>query len=309
VPFGWVTLDRRSFLGGDMPGSMTGFGRGEAAGADVAVVVELRSVNNRYLDLQVRAPREYLAFEPQVQNVLKEAIKRGRIEAFIRRQPVRATTVVKGDAELFASYLQAIDGLVTGAADGSVRQAAIAWILSQPGVVSVDTAEVDVMGEVDILRAALDAAIVELLGMRAAEGRALTADLQQHLAKLLEEVQGVEDQLGDLHVRLRQRLEMRIRKVLGDRHEPWRVLQEAALLAEKADVSEELARLRSHAVQVEEALVRDEPVGRRLDFLLQEMIREVNTIGSKSAEHPVSHRVVEMKSILERMREQAANVE
>ena len=292
-----------------MPGSMTGFGRGEAAGADVAVVVELRSVNNRYLDVQVRAPREYLAFEPQIHNALKDAVKRGRVEAFVRRQPLKATTVVKADRELFTSYLQAVDGLVADVVDPAVRQAAIAWVLGQPGVVSVDTAEVDVMGEADILRAALDAAVVELLGMRAAEGAALVTDLRQHLARMVEEIDGIEAMLVDLHVRLRQRLEMRIRKVLGDRHEPWRVMQEAALLAEKADVSEELARLRSHVAQVEEALGRDEPVGRRLDFLLQEMIREVNTIGSKSADHPVSHRVVEMKSVLERMREQAANVE
>lgn len=288
--------------------SMTGFGRGEAAGADVAVVVELRSVNNRYLDIQVRAPREYMAYEPEVQNTLKEGFKRGRLEAFIRRQPTRTKTVVAGDAELFRSYLRAIDGLV-GDGDAAVRQAAVPWVLGQAGVLNVDTENVDVMSEGDVLRAALEAAMLGLKEMREAEGRALYVDLDKHLLKLVDEVTAIEALAGDLHVRLKTRLETKVKKLLGERYEPWRIIQEAAMLAEKADVSEELARLRSHAVQFKETLERDEPVGRRLDFLLQEMNREVNTIGSKSAEHPVANRVVEMKSILERMREQAANVE
>ena len=109
--------------------------------------------------------------------------------------------------------------------------------------------------------------------------------------------------------RLRQRLIERLTRLISDRTDPWRLAQEAALLAEKADVSEELTRLMSHCEQFGQALDAQEPVGRKLDFLLQEMNREVNTVGSKAAEHPISSRVVEMKSVLERMREQAANVE
>jgi uncharacterized protein (TIGR00255 family) len=155
----------------------------------------------------------------------------------------------------------------------------------------------------------VDAAIEGLKQMRLSEGVALEQDLDQNLGRFLDELNAIEGQVGDLHQRLRIKIETKLRKILGDRHEPWRVLQEAALLAERADIHEEIARLRSHAAQFKEALDRDEPVGRRLDFLLQEMNREVNTIGSKAADHPVSHRVVELKSILERMREQAANVE
>jgi uncharacterized protein (TIGR00255 family) len=285
---------------------MTGFGRGEATTADVSVVVELRSVNNRYLDVQVRAPREYMAFEPQIHNTLKDEFKRGRIEAYVRRQPVRTRAVVTGDRELFQAYLGAIDELV---GQTGTRDSAVSWVLTQPGVLLVATEDVDVLSESDVLGTALDAAIASLRQMRTVEGKALEDDLDQHLMKMLDEIAAIETGVGDLHLRLRGKLEVKIKKLLGDRHEPWRVIQEAAILAERADVSEELARLRSHAAQFKDALGRDEPVGRRLDFLLQEMNREVNTVGSKAAEHPVSHRVVELKSILERMREQAANVE
>lgn len=289
--------------------SMTGFGRGEASGADVAVVVELRSVNNRYLDIQVRAPREYMAYEPELQNTLKEGFKRGRLEAHIRRQPTRSRTVVAGDSELFRSYMGAIEGLLASDNDPATRQGAVAWVLGQPGVLNVDTADLDVMSEGDVLRAALDAAMLGLKEMRETEGRALYLDLDKQLLKMIDEVVAIEALAADLHLRLKTRLETKVKKLLGERYEPWRIIQEAAMLAEKADVAEELTRLRSHALQFKETLERDEPVGRRLDFLLQEMNREVNTIGSKSAEHPVASRVVEMKSILERMREQAANVE
>ncbi|HMV67131.1 MAG TPA: YicC family protein [Myxococcota bacterium] len=289
--------------------SMTGFGRGEAVGADVAVVVELRSVNNRYLDVQVRAPREYMAYEPEIQTTLKDGFKRGRLEAYVRRQPTRTRTVVHGDGELFRAYLGAIDNLVGAEGDAATRQAAVAWVLAQQGVLNVNTEDVDVMGEAEVLRAALEAAITGLREMREAEGRALYADLDKHLVRMLHEVDAIDVLSPDLHSRLKTRLESKVKKLLGERYEPWRVVQEAALLAEKADVSEEIARLKSHGVQFKEALERDEPIGRRLDFLLQEMNREINTIGSKAAEHPVSNRVVEMKSILERMREQAANVE
>ena len=161
--------------------SMTGFGRGEASGADVAVVVELRSVNNRYLDIQVRAPREYMAYEPELQNTLKEGFKRGRLEAHIRRQPTRSRTVVAGDSELFRSYMGAIEGLLAADNDPATRQGAVAWVLGQPGVLNVDTADLDVMSEGDVLRAALDAAMLGLKEMRETEGRALYLDLDKQL--------------------------------------------------------------------------------------------------------------------------------
>lgn len=288
---------------------MTGFGRGEAAGAGVSVVMELRSVNNRYLDVVVRGPREYLSLEPKFQRAVKAAFRRGRVEVSIRRQPIRAHRRVAADVDLFRAYTEAIDSLLGHDEDNAVRAGAIGFVLAQPAVLSVASDEVDVMAEADVAITALDGAIADLAQMRGAEGEALAKDLDQHLFKLIGEVDTVEGQMIDLTKRLKLRMEHRLKRLLKDRIDDHRLAQEAALLAERADVAEELSRLRSHAIQFKDAMERDDAVGRRLDFLLQEMNREVNTIGSKASEHPVSHRVVEMKAILERMREQAANVE
>lgn len=287
--------------------SMTGFGRGEATGADVSVVVELRSVNNRFLDVQVRAPREYLPIEHTISRRVKTGFGRGRIEVHVRRQSTKSSTRVDVDRPLFEQYRTAIQSLVD--ADEAALDLPIELILAQTGVLTVTTEDVDVYRESDVLDAALEGAVADLTQMRRAEGEALDRDLRSHLGRILVEIDAVEVHADGLAERLRDRLETRLQRLLGDRHEPWRLVQEAAILADKADVAEELTRVRSHLEQFATALGRDEPVGRRLDFLLQEINREVNTMGSKAAEHPVSHRVVEMKAILERMREQAANVE
>jgi uncharacterized protein (TIGR00255 family) len=289
--------------------SMTGFGRGEASGVDVAVVVELRSVNHRFLDVQVRGPREYMAFEPGVQQAVKKAFRRGRIEVHVRRSPIRSLTRVRADPELFSAYVDAARSLYMAREELPDDAGIMQFALKQPGVIDVSSEEHDVLSEGDVLMTALEVAIDAMRSMRDAEGASLHGDMQRHLVSMIEQVEHVDAHVAGLKQRLRERLERRVQRLLGDRFEPWRLMQEVAILTERADVSEELTRLRSHALQFRDAMDRDEPVGRRLDFLLQEMNREINTLGSKAAEHPVSHLVVEMKAILERMREQAANVE
>ena len=133
--------------------------------------------------------------------------------------------------------------------------------------------------------------------------------MEKHLEELDARLSEVDAVVVGINERLRHRLDTRLKRLIGDRVDANRLAMEAAILADKSDVAEELARLRSHCEQFKEGLHSTEPIGRRLDFLIQEMHREVNTIGSKAAEHPVSQRVVEMKSILERMREQSCNVE
>ncbi len=289
--------------------SMTGYGRGEAASGDLTVVVELKSVNNRFRDLQLRTPREYMVLEPRIVTALKGPFRRGRVEAYVRRNSTATNTSVVANVGLLREYANAAAGLNEPLPEGIEPKVPLHFLLSQPGVLEVAEAELDVLAEWPIVETALEAAIGDLAHMRATEGKALDADLRAHLVQLracLAEVSAATDGVND---RLRKRLETRIRRMLGDRYDPFRVVQEAAVQADKADVSEEIARLASHCDQFADALGSEEPVGRRLDFLLQEMNREVNTIGSKAAEHPVSHRVVEMKTVLERMREQAANVE
>lgn len=289
--------------------SMTGYGRGEASNADVTVVVELKSVNNRFRDVQLRCPREYMALEPRIANLLKDPFQRGRIDAYVRRTTTGTRARVVADVALARDYARVVQELAGQVGGALTRDVSLTFVLSQPGVLGLTEAEVDVMGEWEIVETAVQSAIEHLLAMRRAEGQALARDLGGLLGELRQLVAQVEEAASGIDDRLKQRLEGRLQRLLGERVDPWRLAQEIAMLADKADVSEELARLRSHCDQFEEALAADEPVGRRLDFLLQEMNREVNTVGSKAAEHPVHRRVVDMKAVLERMREQSANVE
>jgi uncharacterized protein (TIGR00255 family) len=291
--------------------SMTGYGRGEASINDVTVLVELRSVNNRFRDLQLRCPREYMALEPRITQVLKEPFHRGRIDAFIRRSVTHSAQVVQVDVDLAGQYLAAAENLQRAHPQLAQGGASLDFLLAQPGVVVVTEAEVDVRREWQVVETALRAAIEDLLSMREQEGSALAQDLEKHLTELRGLTAQVERAAAALQERLSNKLEARIARLIGDRVEPSRLAQEAALLADKSDVSEEIARLRSHCDQFSDALASsaEEPVGRRLEFLIQELHREINTVGSKAAEHPVSQRVVDMKSVLERMREQSANVE
>jgi uncharacterized protein (TIGR00255 family) len=288
---------------------MTGYGRGEATGGDITVLVELRSVNNRFRDLQVRSPREYMPIEPRINKLLKDRFQRGRIEAFIRRSFTGGSQVVVADALLAAQYAKAIDAIREKTNIFGAESAPMTFVLSQPGVLTVTEAEVELSREWPVVETAIEVAIDDLISMREAEGGALQKDLEEHLRLFRRALTEIESVVVGINDRLKHRLDTKLRRLIGDKVDSNRLAIEAAILADKADVSEELARLRSHCEQFREGLQSHEPIGRRMDFLVQEMHREVNTIGSKAAEHPVSQRVVDMKSLLERMREQSANVE
>ena len=288
--------------------SMTGFGRGEASNGDASVIVEMKSVNNRFRDVNLRLPREYLLLEPRVANLLRDRISRGRLDVFVRRSAGDSGQGVRADLPLALRTAAAIREVANalGQPDAPVP---LAVVLAQPGVLTVSDAEPDALAEWALLEVALEAAISDLEAMRAREGEALRLELHRHLddlARLRAEVSALSEGAAE---RQRVRLEDRLLRLLGDKLDPTRLIQEAALLADKADISEELARLHSHLDQVRDALDAAEPVGRKLEFLVQELHREINTIGSKANETPTSARVVEMKSVLERIREQAANVE
>lgn len=288
--------------------SMTGFGRGEAREGAVSVLVEVRSVNNRFLDVVLRLPKEHAPHEAWVQAAVRAGCRRGRVEVSVRRIAPQAATEVRADVDAFRAWQAAVDALLEGRSDAE-RAAAVPFLLSQPGVIVANVPEVEAGLEERLLRQALDAALVGLLGMRRVEGLDVEADLVAQLDEISAGVAACAAVVSDLDARLRRRLEERVARLLGDAVEPWRIAQEAALLAERADVSEELARLASHVAQARAALASDEAVGRKLDFLGQEMLREVNTLGSKTVDSSAMHRVVEMKAALERWKEQAANVE
>ena len=288
--------------------SMTGYGRGEATNGDVSLVIEVKTVNNRFRDVNVRLPREYMVLEQRIVAAVKQAVRRGRVDVFVRRSATESNQLVHADPVLAERYLRAVKS-VAQRLQLPAEKIDLQSILEQPGVLSLREAEADALSEWEVVETALQAALDELVLMRRNEGEALRADLHGHLAQLQTHHTAVSSQIDGLTKRIHSRLEQRLQRLLGDRLDPARLTHEAAVLADKADVSEELARLVSHFSQFRLALGSEDAVGRRLEFLVQEMNREVNTLGAKAAEHPVSAAVVDMKSVLERVREQAANVE
>ncbi len=292
--------------------SMTGYGRGEAHHEDLTVVVELKSVNNRFCDLQLRCPREYGSLEPRIAAAVKQVVRRGRVDAFVHRTASSARSEVAVDTVLAARYAEALRRVAEavqaapGAGDG------LQIVVQQPGVLTLRERGVETEEEWPLVEQALGEALEALREMRAAEGLALRDDLGALAAEIERVVVEVRELAGDASARILERLTARLAKLSAESVDPARLAQEAALLADKADIHEELARLGSHLEQFREALSSGEhegTVGRRLEFLLQEMNREVNTLGAKAAEQEVGRRVVDMKTMLERMREQAANVE
>jgi uncharacterized protein (TIGR00255 family) len=286
--------------------SMTGYGRGEDGRPGLSVTVEIRSVNSRFRDINLRAPREYGALEPRIKALLKGRFARGRLDITVHRVAAAGGADVAVDAALDASYYEALRGLADTLGGGEVP---LELVAQQPGVLSSREAPVDADAEWPAVEAALIRAADGLAQMRAVEGEALRADLQAHLEALASLTERAVARSEGLSQRLQARLLERLERLLSEPLEPARLAQEVAVLADRADINEELSRLRSHLDQLGAALSSEGPVGRRLEFLAQEIHREINTIGSKSSEVGTSELVVDMKSTLERIREQVANAE
>ncbi len=287
---------------------MTAFGRGEESNGTVTLVVEIRSVNHRYRDIALRVPREYGAVEPRIVACLRDAFERGRIECTIRRTGREGPQTVTPNLRLAQAYLRAMQE-VARRVQQDPGHMPFEVLVAQPGVLEASEEDLDVSREWDLLEPALLGAVDHLRAMRATEGRALARDLGAHLEALVRLLGMLEADRDRVNGLLASRLEERFRHLLGDRIDPVRLAQEAAILAEKADVSEELARLASHVEQFRALFEASEGVGRKMDFLLQEMGREANTVGAKVPDAAAARIVVEMKALLEKMREQAANVE
>jgi len=289
---------------------MTGYGRGESVSSALRVTVELRSVNHRFLDVKMKLPRSWLGLEPQLVQRLRDRVGRGRVDVYVhreaqvdaRRHEVRVNRALA--VEIRDATAQLVQDL------GLSQDLAPSDLLRIPGVLEVTEPEVDAREEASQVEEALDVAIVGLEAMRLAEGERLVEALRGYLARVRSLVDAVEDVVRDQPAMIKARLEGRIQDLLGSAGiDAGRIAQEAAILADKADVDEEICRLRSHLDQAGDLLGKDEPVGRRLEFLVQEFLRETNTIASKSSATDISVLAVELKSEIEKIREQVANLE
>jgi uncharacterized protein (TIGR00255 family) len=288
--------------------SMTGFGagRGSAGGEDVDV--EIRSVNHKYAEVKVRLPRELAALEQEVVRAVKERLARGGIDVSVRRSTPGGGVVPRVDVAVAEAYARAFQEIQ--ARLGLPGALSLSDVLAAEGVVRLEERAVDLDAAGEALRRAVAASLDALVAMRAREGEALARDLSTRLGSVEAAFGRVAELSPQVVEHYRARLEERIAELTrGVPLDPARLVQEVALFADRTDVAEEITRLRSHVAQVRHLLASAEPAGRKLDFLVQEMHREVNTIGSKSQSAELASLVVGLKAEIERMREQVQNVE
>jgi uncharacterized protein (TIGR00255 family) len=291
--------------------SMTGFGRAEATGDTVTVTVEARSVNHRHLDIALRLPRALSAFEMDARRAIQSRLERGRLDVAVQLGPApgQSTQQIRVDAALAAQYVAEAREL--GRAAGLGGEVTLAWVLERPGVVRMQDTEAPASGIAwPLLGEVLGRALDELVACRGTEGEALGVELRAQHTALRTQVDVIAARTPAALARYQERLRERIAALLGDVVlDQARLLTEVALWADKTDVREEMTRLRAHLEQFTLLLHKGGPVGRALDFLIQELNREVNTIASKADDLELSQAALAAKGIIEKMREQVQNLE
>lgn len=289
--------------------SMTGYGKAESAYGAGRITVELRCVNHRYGEVTVKLPRVLLQFENEIKKRVAEKLSRGKIDVFIQLEGALALGVPTPNLPLARGYHKAFTSIAE--ALGLADQVSLALIATQRDVISIAAEPEAPIEEIpQELVAAVDEALRKVDEMRVFEGESLMADFRKRRATLADYIGRVSARSPQVVAEYAERLKERIGQLTSESGLPEeRLALEVALLADKCDITEELVRLESHLRQFDETLTRGEPVGRKLDFLLQEINREVNTIGSKANDAQIAANVVELKAELEKIREQVQNIE
>ncbi|MEX1055651.1 MAG: YicC/YloC family endoribonuclease [Rhodothermales bacterium] len=290
--------------------SMTGFGRGQAEVGSATATVELRSVNNRFCEISIRLPRNVAEHEAEIQNRVKKAFSRGRINVQIQVETTSEQTLpIEVNREAARNYADLLNQLREAA--GIEEPLRIEHLLNYSDIFTThetpDQAAAEMWKAVEI---ALDQAIVEMRQMRRQEGSALLADLEARIDAIGNQLGRVQERAPARVAEARERLRSRVYDLLQEeRIDGERLELEIALLADRLDITEECVRLRSHLELFRQALNSENPEGRKLNFISQEINREVNTIGSKANDAEIAHIAVDMKDELEKIREQVQNVE
>jgi uncharacterized protein (TIGR00255 family) len=289
--------------------SMTGFGKGESANQDIALAVEIKSVNHRYCDINIKLPRSLSAFENEVKKTVVLKLKRGKVDVYINLNLVGSAALrATLNRPLVSAYLAALDELKTEfAVQGDIS---LDWLASQKDLIQIEEATIEPELMKTVLLKAVEDALAGHEQMRIVEGAATANDMLARLGL----ISGLLDQIETLAPEVPKewlvKLEQRLKKFSDEiEFDPQRLAQELAIVADRCDVSEELTRFRSHIQQFESLLDGAEPVGRKMDFLVQEMNRETNTTGSKSNHAELTRLVVDIKAELEKIREQVQNIE
>jgi uncharacterized protein (TIGR00255 family) len=290
---------------------MTGFGEAHQQADGLAVVVEVRTINNRYFKFSMRASEGYSALESQLEAVVREQIKRGTVQVSL--QVARSTS-----PEDYSLNTAVLDGYRRQIGDlqqrwGTNGDVPLANLLLLPGVVDEKISNPStVSADWPVIESTLQAALAHLAKMRRDEGRAMAADLTTNCALIEKELKQISARAPLVVEAYRSRLEERVRTALEEHQfslNPADLVREVAVYAERGDISEEIVRLGSHLQQFQQIMASDDSAGRKLEFLTQELLREVNTIGSKSTDVEIARGVIEMKAAIDRLREMIQNVE
>jgi uncharacterized protein (TIGR00255 family) len=291
--------------------SMTGHGEAHRHQTGMAIAVEVRTVNNRYFKLSVRCSEGYAALEPLVEAVVREHVRRGTVQVNLRVDRELTSDDYRLNESVLVGYMKQLDVILQQ--HGFGEPVRFDSILALPGVVNELGATFDAAeSHWPLIEPVLSEALTNLAQMRSAEGKAMLADLNSNLQIIARELAAVEVRAPLVIEGYRGRIQERLAKLMaefGVTVGPADVAREAGLFAERTDISEEVVRLKSHLEQFDKVMQKEETPGRKLDFLTQEMFRETNTIGSKANDAEIARHVIEIKSIIERIREMVQNVE
>lgn len=289
--------------------SMTGYGRKTTESENWKVTMEIKSVNNRFLDMTVKMPRQYIPLEEPMRKEISAFLNRGRVDVFVTVEEIgEKSDTIAVDLGLARKYCNAMREISEGT--GLPYRLNIINVASYTGVLTAQKEEADLDELWNTMRDALRGALEQLVEMRVIEGERLAGDISSRMDILAQIKEKIEVRTPIVVAEHRERVAERIREYLGDVEiDRDKLLNEVAFFADKSDIVEELKRLESHFMQFADNLAKNEPVGRKLDFIVQEINREINTIGSKANDTEISRLVIEAKSEVEKIREQVQNFE
>ena len=290
--------------------SMTGYGKGEASNDLYKLKVEIKAVNHRYSDISIKIPRQISYLEDKIKKDIKKEINRGKIDVYINLEYISESDIeVKVDIPLAKAYKISLERLKNEL--NLVDEIRLNNILSMPEIVRTDKRDLDEDLIWNVLSEALNAALTNILNMRITEGNELKNDILEKLHNIEVSVQAIEERAPTVVLEYKEKLKERIIGILEDniQLDEEKLLNEVAFFADKSSIDEELVRLDSHIKQFKSILNENEPIGRKLDFLIQELNREINTIGSKANDIVIPKYVVNVKSAIEKIREQIQNIE
>ena len=297
--------------------SMTGYGLGEYRDKNFSFVIEIKSVNHRYSEIAIRMPKFLNPLEDRIRKLILQTINRGRVDVFITSSFTGDTNCqVNVDKELAKAYHNALKEVASAMDEDNVNlssQAELLYLAKCPDVITVAEGNIDVEALWPHVETATSVALTHLAAMRETEGTNISADVKNRVELLSEKLAVIEERaplvVTEYQARLSERVNELLKGYTEKTIEPERLIQEVAIFADRVNITEEIVRLKSHIKQFKGMLASDKPVGRKMDFLVQEFNREANTITSKSNDFTITQKAVEIKGEIEKIREQIQNIE